>query len=69
MMSEYDERAKDYCKVSQGNYIVQMTDDAGLEDEVKKLKTKPLHLGSSVLSNSKRIMNHFIPAITGYSCY
>ena len=29
-----------------------MTDDAGLEDEVKKLKTMPLHLGAFVLSNS-----------------
>ena len=34
-----------------------MIDDAGLEDEVKKLNTMPLHLGSFVLSNSKRIMN------------
>ena len=44
MMSEYDERVKDYWKISGINYIVKMIDDAGLEDEVKKLNTMPLHL-------------------------
>ena len=66
MMSEYDERVKDYWKISSFNYIVKMIDDAGLEDEVKKLNTMPLHLGAFVLSNSKRIMNNFIHAINGF---
>ena len=57
MQTEYDERVKDYWKISGINYIVKMIDDAGLEDEVKKLNTMPLHLGAFVLSNSKRIMN------------
>ena len=43
-----------------------MFDDAGLEDEVKKLNIMSLHLGSFVLSNSKRIMNNFIHAINGF---
>ena len=43
-----------------------MIDDAGLEDEVKKLNNMPLHLGAFVLSNSKRIMNNFIHAINGF---
>ena len=43
-----------------------MIDDAGWEDEVKKLNTMPLHLGAFVLSNSKRIMNNFIHAIDGF---
>ena len=55
MQTEYDERVNDYWKISGINYIVKMTDDAGLEDEVKKLNTMPLHLGAFVLSNSKRI--------------
>ena len=42
-----------------------MIDDVGLEDEVKKLNTMPLHLGAFVLSNSKRTMNNFIHAIKG----
>ena len=66
MMTEYDERVKDYWKISGNNYIVKMIDDAGLEDEVKKLNTMPLHLGAFVLSNSKRIMNNFIHAINGF---
>ena len=66
MQTEYDERVKDYWKISGINYIVKMIDNAGLEDEVKKLNTMPLHLGAFVLSNSKRIMNNFIHAINGF---
>ena len=66
MQTEYDERVKDYWKISGINYIVKMIDDKGLEDEVKKLNTMPLHLGAFVLSNSKRIMNNFIHAINGF---
>ena len=42
-----------------------MIDDAGLEDEVKKLNTMPLHLGAFVLSNSKKFMKKFIHANYG----
>ena len=66
MMTEYDERVKDYWKLSGINYIVKMIDDAGLEDEVKKLNTMPLHFGAFVLSNSKKIMNNFIHSIDGF---
>ena len=66
MMTEYDERVKDYWKISGINYIVKKIDDAGLEDEVKKLNTMPLNLGAFVLSNSKRIMSNFIHAINGF---
>ena len=66
MESEYDERVKDYWKISNIIYIVKMIDDAGLEDEIKKVNTMPLHLGAFVLSNSKRIMNNFIHAINGF---
>ena len=65
MMTEYDARVKDFWKISGINYIVKMVDDAGLEDEVKKLNTMPLHLRAFVLSNSKRNMNYFIHAIIG----
>ena len=52
MMSEYDERVNYYWKISGVKYIVELIDDAGLEDEIKNLNTMPLHLGASVLSNS-----------------
>ena len=63
MQTEYDEKVKDYWKISNINYIVKMIDDVGLEDEIKKIKTMPLHLGAFVLSDSKRNMNNFIHAI------
>ena len=66
MMAECDERVKDFWKIPGINYIVKMIDDAGLEDELKKLITKPLHLRAFVLSNCKRIMNNFIHAISGF---
>ena len=43
-----------------------MIDDAGLEDEVIKRNTMPLHMDAFILSNSKRIMNNFIHAINGF---
>ena len=66
MMSEYDERGKDYWNLSGINYIVKIIDDVGLEDEVKKFNTMPHHLGAFVLSNSKRNMNNFIHANNGF---
>ena len=66
MMTEYDERVLDYQKINYGNYIVKMKDDEGLQDEVKKVNTLPLHLAVFILSNSKRIMNNFIHAIDGF---
>ena len=66
MMSECDEKVKDYGNVGYGSFNVKMVDDAGLEDKVRKLYTMPLRLGSFVLSNSKRMMNNFIQAIVGF---
>ena len=60
MMSENDERVKDHWRISHGNFIVKMIEDKGLEDEVKKYKTIPLHLGAFVLSNSKRLLKNSI---------
>ena len=69
MMTEYDARVKEYWKISGINYIGKMIDDPGLEDGVKKLNTMPIHLGAFVLSNSKKIMNNFIHAISGFYTY
>ena len=66
MLTENHERALDYQKIIYGNYIVQLKDDDGLQDEVKKVQTMPLHLGGFVLSNSKRIINEEIHAIDGF---
>ena len=63
IMLENDKKVVEYWRTSHGNHIVKMEDEKGLENEVKKLNTMPLHLGAFVLSNSKRIMNNFINAI------
>ena len=65
-MTEYDERVLDYQKINHGNYIVKMKDDAGLRDEVKKVKTMPLQMGAFVLAHSKRTKNDFTHAINGF---
>ena len=66
MMSEYDERVEEFSKIPGIKYIVKMIDDAGLEDEVKKINTMLLQLGALVLSNSKRIVNNFRHSIIGF---
>ena len=66
MMTEYDERVIDYQKINNGNYIVKMKDDEGLQDEVQKVNNLPLQLAVFILSNSKRIMNNFLHAIDGF---
>ena len=57
MFSEHDERIKEHWKISHSIFIVKMTDDAGMEDEVKKVYTMPLHPGVFVLINSKGFVN------------
>ena len=59
MMSEYDERVLDYQKIIYRNIIVKMKDDVGLQAEVKRVNTMPLHLGAFTFSNSKIITNCF----------
>ena len=66
MTTEYDERVKNYWKISGIKDIVKMIDDAGLEDEVKKLNSVTLHLVAVVLSNIRRILNNFIHALNGF---
>ena len=66
MMTEYDERVIDYEKINNGNYIVKLKGDEGLQDELKKVNTLPLQLAVFKLSNIKRIMNNFIHAIDSF---
>ena len=66
MMAEYDGRTIDYEQITNGNYIVKLKDDEGLQDEVKKVNTLSLQVAVFILSNSKRIMNNFIHAIDGF---
>ena len=67
MQTEYDENVSDYWKLPDGNYIVKMKKDDGLDDNDCDVKnTLPAQLGAFILSNSKRIMNNFIREINGF---
>ena len=64
--TEYDENVLDYWKLPNGNYIVEMKKDDGLDDDCDIKNTLPAVLGAFILSNSKRIMNNFIGEINGF---
>ena len=66
MKTEFDENVLDYWKLPNGNYIVKMKRDDGLDDDYDIKKTLPAVLGAFILSNSKRIMNNFIREINGF---
>ena len=61
--TEFDENVLDYCKLPDGNYIVKMKKDDGLDDDCDNKITLPAVLGALIFSNSKRIMNNFIREI------
>ena len=66
MKTEYDERVKDYWKLPNGDYIVQLSLDEGIDGEIDNKNTMPSQLGAFILSNSKRIMNNFVEVIGGF---
>ena len=66
METEYDENVLDYWRLPNGNYIVKLKKDDGLESDNDVKNTLPSHLGAFILSNSKRIMNNFIREINGF---
>ena len=66
METEYDENVLDYWRLPNGNYIVKLKKDDGLEEDNDVKNTLPSHLGAFILSNSKRIMNTFIREINGF---
>ena len=66
METEYDENVLDYWKLPNGNYIVKLKKDDGLEGDNDVKITLPSHIGGSILSNRKRIMNKFIRENNGF---
>ena len=55
MKTEFDENVLDYWKLLNGNYIVKMKKDDGLDDDCDIKNTLPAVLGAFILSNSKRL--------------
>ena len=66
MKTEIDENVLDYWKVPNGNYIVKMKKDDGLDDGYDTKNTLTAVLGSFILANSRRIMNKFVREINGF---
>ena len=66
MQTEYDESVLGYWKIPNGNCLVKMKKDDGLDADCDIKKILPGHLGAFILGNSKRIMNNFIREINGF---
>ena len=66
MKTEFDENVLDYWRLPNGNYIVKMKKDDGLNDDCDIKKILPAVLEAFILSISKRIMNNFIREINGF---
>ena len=60
METEYDDSVLDYWKLPNGNYIVKLREDDGLDGDNDVTNTLRSQLGAFILSNSERIMNKFI---------
>ena len=67
MPTEYDDNVVDYWKLTKGNYIVKFKNDDGLDGDNDVENTLTSHLGASILSNSKQIMNNFLEKITVFT--
>ena len=66
METEYDDNVLDYWKLPNGNYIVKLKTDDGLDSDNVVKNTLPSQLGTFIISNIKRIMNNFIREINGF---
>ena len=66
MKTEFDERVKDYWKLANGNYIVKLRLDEGVDKDVENKNTMPSQLGAFILSNSRRILNNFVRITDGF---
>ena len=63
---EYDDTVLDYWRLPNGNYILKLKTDDGLDGDNDEKNTLPRHLGAFISSNSKGIMNNFIREINGF---
>ena len=60
MRENFDDRVKEWFPLKNGNLIVKLQDDEGVDDfnKAKAINTMPSHFGSYILSHSKRLMNN-----------
>ncbi|ESO95266.1 hypothetical protein LOTGIDRAFT_175175 [Lottia gigantea] len=68
LKANFDSHVKSYPKVNETLYIVEINEEEKEFDCIppKSTRLTPSHLGSFVLSHSKKIMNNFIHVIDGF---
>ena len=68
MRENFDNRVKEWFPLKNGNFIVKLEDDEGVDDydKAKSINTMPSHFGSFTLSHSKRLMNDVFREIDGF---
>ncbi|ESP00355.1 hypothetical protein LOTGIDRAFT_173258 [Lottia gigantea] len=68
LKANFDSHVKSYPKVNETQYIVEINEEEKEFDctPPKSTRLAPSHLGSFVLSHSKKIMNNFIHVIDGF---
>ena len=68
MRENFDARIKEWFPLKNGNFIVKLEDDEGVDDydKAKSINTMPSHFGSFILSHSKRLMNNVFREIDGF---
>ena len=68
MKNEYVESLIEWFHLEHGKVMVKIKDKEGVDDEgiSKNVNSQPCHLGSLILSHSKRLMNDVILALDGF---
>ena len=68
LRENFDDRIKEWFPLKNGNFIVKLEDDEGVDDfdKAKSINTMPSHFGSNILSHSKRLMNNVFREIDGF---
>ena len=68
MKTEYNDRVKEYIPLKNGNYLVNLKDHDGVDDNCvsKKVNSQPFQFGSLKLSHWKRLRNDVILALDGF---
>ena len=68
MKEKFDDRVKEWFPLKNGNLIVKLEEDEGVNDfdKAKSIITMPSQFGSFILSHSKRLMNDIFREIDGF---
>ena len=68
MKGTYDDGVKNWWPLKNGNLIVKLEDDAGVDDQdsVSSINQLPCHVGSYISAHSIRLLNNNIREMDGF---